>query len=133
MIRRRASFLALAFAIIALGLGVHFRGAALRPAVRDAVGDALWAMMIASLAGALAPRARLSARVASAYAICAGVEVSQLYHSPGLDALRATTVGQLVLGSGFDPRDLVMYGVGVAFVALVESIPRRLPCVESSR
>ncbi len=33
--------------------------------------------------------------------------------APTLDAWRATTLGHLVLGSGFDPRDLVAYALGV--------------------
>ena len=119
--RRRSAFLALAVATIAVGLVVHLRGTGLRPVVRDALGDVLWAMMISSWAGALAPRARLAVRSLAAYAVCAGVEVSQLYHAPALDAARANAVGHLVLGSGFDQRDLAAYGVGVALVALFES------------
>ena len=121
MNRRRACFTALACATIAVGLLVHLRGAALGPAVRDVLGDALWAMMIAWWAGALAPSARLAARSAGAYAVCAGVELSQLYHTPTLDAVRATGVGHLVLGSGFDPRDLAAYAAGVAIAALLEA------------
>jgi hypothetical protein len=49
------------------------------------------------------------------------VELSQLYHAAALDAVRATTAGHLVLGSGFDLRDLVAYGVGVGLVALLDS------------
>jgi hypothetical protein len=120
-IRRRAAFLALACATIAAGLLVHLRGAALGPAARDVLGDALWALMIAAWAGVLAPRARCRARSLVAYAVCVGVEVSQLYHAPALDAARATPVGHLVLGSGFDPRDLVAYAMGVALAALLES------------
>ena len=128
MNRRRASFAALACATIVVGLLVHLRGAALRPAARDALGDALWAVMIAWWAGALAPSARLVVRSVGAYAVCVGVEVSQLYHAAALDAVRATVVGRLVLGSGFDPRDLVAYAVGVAIAALVEAtvVARRM-------
>jgi Protein of unknown function (DUF2809) len=119
-IGRRIVFLALAFATIAIGLVVHFRGAALGAVARDAFGDALWAMMIAWWAGVVAPRAAVAVRSVAAYAVCAGVEVSQLYHTPVLDAARATTLGQLVLGSGFDPRDLAAYGAGVALAAFIE-------------
>jgi hypothetical protein len=52
-------------------------------------------------------------RAAVALAICFAVEASQLVHTPALDALRATTPGRLVLGSGFDPRDLLAYAGGV--------------------
>jgi len=116
---------------ILIGLLVHLGGTALGPAARDVAGDALWAAMIAWWIGALAPTARRSARGAAAYAVCVAVEVSQLYHTPLLDAVRATSVGHLVLGSGFDPRDLAAYAVGVAGallldVAIVARIPRRL-------
>jgi hypothetical protein len=48
------------------------------------------------------------------------VEVSQLYHAPAIDALRATFVGALVLGSGFDLRDLAAYALGVASALLLD-------------
>lgn len=128
LIRRRLAFLALACLTIAVGLVVHLRGGALGPVARDVLGDALWAMMIAWWAGALAPGARLAVRSMASYAVCAGVELSQLYHAPTVDAARATMVGHLVLGSGFDPRDLVAYGAGVALAALLEStaVARRM-------
>ena len=76
--------------------------------------------------GAAAPGARLVVRCAVAYAICAAVEVSQLYHAPALDALRETGLGHLVLGSGFDARDFAAYAGGVAGAALIElAINRR--------
>ena len=121
MPRLRASYVAAALATIAVGLLVHLRGGALGPAARDVIGDALWAAMIAWWVGALAPGARLVRRCSVAYAVCVVVEVSQLYHTPWLDALRATGLGHLVLGSGFDPRDLAAYGLGVAGAALLEA------------
>lgn len=86
--------------------------------------------MIAWWIGALAPGASIRGRAGAALALCAGVEVSQLFHSPALDALRSTTAGQLVLGSGFDPRDLVAYTLGVLAAALLEravTSPARVP------
>jgi hypothetical protein len=117
---RRLTYVVLALGTIAVGLLVHLWGAALGRVARDVLGDALWAAMIAWWAGALAPGARLATRSALAYAICVLVEVSQLYHVPWLDAVRATRPGHLVLGSGFDPRDLVAYAAGVAGTALLE-------------
>ncbi len=127
MPRTRTSYIAAALLTITAGLLVHLRGEALGSAARDMIGDALWAAMIAWWVGALVPRARLPSRSAAAYAICAVVEVSQLYHTPWLDALRATTVGHLVLGSGFDPRDLAAYAVGVAGAGLFEVVILCLP------
>lgn len=118
---RRLTFVVLAVAAIAVGLLVHLRGTALGPVARDVLGDALWAAMIAWWLGALAPRAPLGVRSAVAYAICVGVEVSQRYHSPALDAARGTLLGQLVLGSGFDRRDFLAYAGGVAIAAVLEA------------
>jgi len=120
--RRRAIYIALALATISVGLLIHFRGAAIEPAVRDATGDALWAAMVTWWVGTLVPAARPAVRGAAAYAVCVGVEVSQLYHAPAIDAARATLVGQLVLGSGFDPRDLAAYAVGVAGAVLIDMV-----------
>lgn len=121
----RATFVALALGTIALGLAVHRFGAAFGPGGRDVLGDALWAMMIAWWVGALAPAAALRARIGVAFAVCVVVEVSQLVHTPALDALRRTAAGQLVLGSGFDPRDLAAYALGVLGAAALERAVRR--------
>jgi hypothetical protein len=120
MIRRRAGFVILAVSTIAVGLLVHLLGAGLGPAWRDVLGDALWAAMMAWWIGAAVPQARPGVRGIAAYAVCAAVEVSQLYHAPALDAVRATQLGHLVLGSGFDARDLVAYAAGVAAASLLE-------------
>ena len=117
---RRARFVALAMATIAVGLVVHLAGGALGAAARDVLGDALWGAMIAWWIGALAPQAPRATRGVVAYATCVAVECSQLYHTPALDAVRATRVGHLVLGSGFDPRDLAAYALGVAVAMWLE-------------
>jgi hypothetical protein len=121
-LRSRIVYVALALGTIVVGLAVHLHGAALSPVARDVLGDALWAAMIAWWVGAAAPTARLSRRAVMALAICFAVELSQLYHAPGIDALRETTLGHLVLGSGFDPRDFVSYAVGVLAAALLELV-----------
>jgi len=123
-IRARATYVVAALATIVVGLLVHLGGTMLSPATRDVLGDALWAAMIMWWISALAPNARLLTRSAIAYAICAGVELSQLFHTPALDSVRNTALGQLVLGSGFDPRDLIAYAAGVAVATLLEATAR---------
>ena len=117
--RRRLRYLVLAIGTIAVGLIVHRAGGMLPPALRDILGDALWAMMIVWWMGAAAPRSRLRTRGVAALAICVAVEISQRYHSPFLDGLRRTLPGHLVLGNGYDPRDLVSYAVGVVVAVVV--------------
>jgi hypothetical protein len=122
MHRRRLRFVLLAVATIGVGLFVHLRAPNLPPSVRDVLGDALWAAMMTWWLGAAAPRARLGVRSVVAYGVCVAVEVSQLYHAPALDAIRATRLGHLVLGDGFDARDLVSYAGGVAAAVLIEAL-----------
>jgi hypothetical protein len=122
MLRRRVLYIVLAISTIAIGLIVHVRGAALGTVARDMIGDALWAAMITWWLGALVPRGRLAVRSVAAYAICAAVEASQLYHTPALDSARATLFGRLILGSGFDTRDLFAYALGVLSAALLEAV-----------
>jgi hypothetical protein len=118
--RLRAAYVAAALATIVVGLAVHLGGRRLPPAVRDVVGDVLWAIMLTWWVSALWPRLARRTRAALALGICYAVEVSQLYHSPGLDAARGTTLGHLVLGSGFDFRDLAAYALGVLGAVVIE-------------
>ncbi len=124
-LRRRCRFGLLVAATIAAGLIVHWYGTILPALARDVLGDALWAMMIYWATGAASPTARIGARVAGAVAVCWGVELSQIYHAPWLDHLRATTPGHLVLGSDFSGRDLGAYVVGVLGAAVLEAAVRR--------
>jgi hypothetical protein len=109
---QRLRYFILAIVTIGAGLIVHFDGRVLSFRVRDILGDALWAMMMVWWMGLALPRVRLSARGVAAFAICACVELSQRYHTPFLDAARLTIPGQLILGSGYDPRDFLAYAAG---------------------
>jgi hypothetical protein len=119
-LRARSRYVALAAGTIVVGLTVHLRGSFLPPAVRDGLGDALWAAMVTWGIAAIAPSIRRPWRATLAVAICFGVEFSQLVHLPALDAIRRTTAGHLVLGSGFDPRDLPAYVAGVIAAVLLD-------------
>jgi len=48
------------------------------------------------------------------------IEFSQFYHAPWIDAIRATTIGGLVLGFTFVWRDLLCYTVGVGLGLLID-------------
>jgi hypothetical protein len=115
----------LALGTIGVGLIVHWLATPLPFTVRDVLGDALWAMMVAWWVGALAPDMQPGVRSGLALAFCWSVEFSQLYHAPVLNAVRRTTAGQLVLGSGFDVRDLGAYAMGVLAALLIEQAMRR--------
>ncbi len=109
----RLRYLLLAGVTIAIGLAVHAGPLPLGPRLRDATGDGLWAVMMVWWIGVALPFTRPVIRAALALAVCFAVEFSQLYRVAWLDAIRATRPGQLVLGSGFDARDLAAYALGV--------------------
>lgn len=121
----RWAWIAIALAVIAVGLAVHELGLGLPARARDVAGDALWAVMVFAWLGAIRPGSAVHARAGVALAISWAVEISQAYHTPQLDAVRQTTLGRLVLGSGFDPRDLVAYALGIAVAAALASIASR--------
>lgn len=124
-LRTRVGFVALALSTIAVGLVVHWRGTWLPATLCDLLGDALWAMMIGWWIGAVAPNTRLASRAGLALAICWAVEFSQQYHAPALDGWRLTVPGQLIIGTGFDLRDLGAYALGVLATLILESTVRR--------
>jgi hypothetical protein len=113
--------LGLALGTIVVGLGVHLGAKGWDPVVRDVVGDALWAAMVYWWVGAIVPGWSMWRRAGVAIGVSWLVEASQLVHVPWLDAVRKTKLGHLVLGSGFDPRDLGAYVAGVAGAVLVEA------------
>jgi hypothetical protein len=82
--------------------------------ITDYAGDTLWATLV--YLGILLLWPRLSVRHAAAGALGFSVliELSQLFHPPWLDALRAHPLAALVLGRGFLVSDLFCYAAGVA-------------------
>lgn len=111
--RTRSLYGLLVIAVVAAGL---FWRSSLIPMpgwLSNNGGDALWALMVFVGCGFLLPRASTLTLALLALTFAWGVEFSQLYHAPWLDAVRATLPGRLVLGTTFYWPDLVAYAVGV--------------------
>ena len=115
--RNRVLYAGLALAVIAAGLLWRSGFIPLPPVVSKYGGDALWALMVFVGFGFLLPRARTLVVALLALTFSWGVEFSQLYHAPLIDAVRATLPGRLVLGSTFNWPDLPAYAAGVALGA----------------
>jgi hypothetical protein len=85
-------------------------------------GDALWALMVFLLWGIVFPT-HSTVRVAlTALATSFLVEFSQLYRAPWINDIRATTLGRLILRSGFAWEDLLAYSVGITIGSATERI-----------
>ena len=121
-LRNRLLYGAAVIGVIALGLASRKHPALFPAVLGKSPGDALWALMILLGYCTLAPRAGTWKVVGLALATCYGVELSQLYQAPWINAIRATTPGHLVLGSTFHWPDLVAYTVGIATGAFLDII-----------
>lgn len=81
--------------------------------VRTYAGDTLWALTVFLVLGLAFRKARTTRLAIWAALISYGVELSQLYQAPWINAIRQTTPGALLLGLGFQWSDLICYSIGV--------------------
>ncbi|AKJ08446.1 putative membrane protein [Archangium gephyra] len=105
--------------VVALGLGSRSAAARLHLPrfVTDYAGDALWTVMVYLCLVFALPRLSVRLAATGALGLSVLVELSQLVHTPWLEALRAHRLGALVLGRGFLASDLVCYAVGTGLAA----------------
>ncbi|MGE3172764.1 MAG: DUF2809 domain-containing protein [Planctomycetota bacterium] len=88
-------------------------------------GDALYTTAAFWTLALLRPAAGRAPLAAAALLLSALVECSQLWQNEWLDAARATAVGRLLLGQGFQWADLLAYALGAAAAALLDAGLRR--------
>ena len=118
---RRRRLLIAAVLVIAVGLAVHLLGSG---PVADFAGDALYAVMIYLVIAVVFARAASWVVGAAAVVVCTLIELFQLTGLPGVWAEAFWPV-RLVLGAGFDARDLIAYAVGAAAATVCDLILRR--------
>lgn len=112
----------LMFAVMALGLLWRSHLVNLPPPVAKYGGDALWALLVFLGLGCCFPKSPTWRLACAALGFAWSVEFSQLYHAAWIDAVRATRIGALVLGSTFNLPDLPAYLLGVMCGACAENI-----------
>ncbi|MGL5018698.1 MAG: DUF2809 domain-containing protein [Luteolibacter sp.] len=118
--RNRVLYAVMALAVIACGLLWRSGVIPLPHWLSNNGGDALWALMVFVGFGFLLPRASTLTVALLALTFAWGVEFSQLYHAPWINAIRATIPGRLVLGSTFNWPDLPAYALGIGLGAWTE-------------
>ncbi|MDM5428091.1 DUF2809 domain-containing protein [Bacillus mycoides] len=123
--RNRLLYAVFTIVVIILGLSSRKFAFALPDLLNDYLGDALWALMIFTGFGFLFPKIETKKLTFISLIFCYGIEISQLYHAPWIDNIRATTIGGLVLGYGFLWSDVVAYTIGVGVGMLWEFILRK--------
>lgn len=114
MRRNRFIYALLVILVIIAGLFSRSTQAAFLPEfVTTYAGDTLWALMVFLLV-ALLFRDQPTWKVAIfALTFSFAIEASQLYQAEWINTIRSTTIGALVLGSGFLWSDLACYTTGI--------------------
>ena len=128
---RNKAFGAAVFVLVAAcGLGSRKYALYLPEWVAAYTGDTAWTVAVFLVLGIVLPWISTRTAAALALAISFIVEFSQLYHAPWIDAIRATTIGHLALGSDFAPQDLACYTVGAGIGVLFDRLSTRRSPVE---
>ena len=107
--------------MIVVGLALHLIGSG---SVADFAGDALYSVMMYLVIAAVFARAAPWVVGAAAAVVCTLIELFQLTGLPGVWAEGFWPV-RLVLGAGFDARDLIAYAVGAIAATTCDLILRR--------
>ncbi len=117
-LRKRLTYAFLA--IITITLGLLSRSPIIPAFIYPYLGDILYALLIYFLFAFLFARKAETAIALLALIFCVAIELSQLYHAPWIDNIRATKLGGLILGFGFLWSDLLAYAAGVSIGWLLE-------------
>ncbi len=120
---KKNRFFYLILIVIVIALGLFSRKIAypyLPDLINDYLGDALWASMIFFIFRFIFIKKDTRLIAICSLIFCFLIEISQLYHAEWIDAIRATTLGGLVLGFGFLWTDLLAYYIGVHLAATME-------------
>lgn len=120
---RRNRILYLILTIITIILGLLSRKVQGLPQIISSYsGDGLWALMVFFLFSFLFNKKSTIFILVISIIFSYGIEISQLYHAPWIDSIRATTLGGLILGFGFLWSDLICYTVGIVIGAIIDKI-----------
>ena len=103
-------FILLAFVA---GLTTHVLKRHLPGFVGENLPDTMWALWVFLMIAFIWPRVGTVRAAGYALLFAYLTEFSQIYHAPGLDRFRATTIGHLILGDTFQWSDLGCYTVGI--------------------
>ncbi|AHM63420.1 hypothetical protein D770_25885 [Flammeovirgaceae bacterium 311] len=114
-LKKRLIYLMAIIIMIGLGLSTRIFSDALPYFVSHHFGDALWAAMVYFGFRTLWPFKSLLFSALLSLSFSFLIEFSQLYRAEWIDAVRASTLGALVLGKGFLWIDLLRYTAGVMF------------------
>lgn len=120
---RRNRIIYIFLTILVMSLGLLSRKINNLPYILDKYsGDCLWALMVFLLFAFIFNKRDTKFITVLSLLFCYGIEISQLYHAPWIDAIRNTTLGGLVLGFGFLWSDILCYTIGITIGLILDII-----------
>lgn len=122
MKRNRVLYFLLIILVVLLGLGSRKFPEMLPSFLSLYLGDTLWALMVFLMLGFIWKVNSKLKNGILALGFSYMIEFSQLYHASWIDHIRNTTLGGLVLGSGFLYSDLICYTAGIILGMGFESL-----------
>lgn len=111
--RRQLVYIPIIALVILLGLASRKFPESLPEFITLHFGDLLWASMVYFDFRLLLFKRQLALSALLALSFSILIEITQLYQAPWINTIRATTIGALVMGSGFLWIDLLRYLAGV--------------------
>ena len=112
--------LVLALVTIAAGLTIRFVHLGLPAVLVKYGGSALWAVMIYVVVSAILGSRRVVWSATLSAVLATAIEFFKLYYVPWLDAFRRTLPGIVLLGRVFSFRDIAVYWLAIALVAVLD-------------
>ena len=120
--RNRFLYTLILAVVVFLGLMSRHLSAHLPHAINLMLGDAIWASMIFVMLAIILKKTSTTRVALASLLFCYAIEITQLYHAPWINSIRATRLGGLALGYGFLWSDLAAYTIGVSVAALIEKL-----------
>ena len=121
MRRKRLIYFSLLIIVIFAGLSSRSYPDFFPHFFAEYLGDTLWTVAVYFSICLIFPSIKIRDVFFISLVFSYLIEVSQLYHAPWIDTLRANPIAGLILGYGFLWRDLVCYTVGALFVGLIDA------------
>lgn len=119
MVKQKIIYLVLFIFFIWLALATRCHHEWFYPFIVKYGGDTIWAGAFLFLMRIIFTRIKLLKLAIITYLLGVLDELSQLWHTPILVAIRETTIGKLMLGQGFVWSDLLCYAVGILMAAVI--------------
>ena len=120
--RRRIIYFFIIIIVVTLGLASRYYSRHLPHWVEMYAGDTLWALNVFLMLGFIFKKNSSLWIAIIALSFSFLIEISQLYHAPWIDGIRAYKLGGVILGFGFLWSDLICYAIGIAAGYIFEEL-----------